>query len=189
MVFVVSFISSWWFPVVCWIVAKRKALLFWVKLYPFNDTHSTRRTPVIGVLLCDITVSGGWHNCFRRVICFQRDLAFFRVDSYIYYICDMTWKPIQKCKLFHQYISVDVFNRNSAKTELRWDCAAWGNINKASLKQYEVNEWKKGIPSEIRLSMITLFLLLLVFISKLNIFSWHWQHNIFYFRDERFTNK
>ena len=42
-------------------------------------------------ILCDITVSGGWHNCFRR------DLAFFRVDSNIYCICDITGKLIQKC--------------------------------------------------------------------------------------------
>ena len=33
--------------------------------------------------------------------------------------------------IFHPYIIVDVsFYLNSAKTELRWDCAAWGNINK-----------------------------------------------------------
>ena len=42
-------------------------------------------------ILCDITVSGGWHNCFRR------DLAFFSVDIYICFICDITWKLIQKC--------------------------------------------------------------------------------------------
>ena len=42
-------------------------------------------------LLCIITVSGGWHYCFLL------NLEFFRVDSYIYYICDITWKLIQKC--------------------------------------------------------------------------------------------
>ena len=43
-------------------------------------------------LLCDITVSGGWYNrsCVIRS-------AFCGVDSYIYYICDITWKLIQKC--------------------------------------------------------------------------------------------
>ena len=36
------------------------------------------------------TVSGGWYNCFWR------DFAFFRVDSYIYNICDIMWKLIQQ---------------------------------------------------------------------------------------------
>ena len=47
-------------------------------------------------LLCDITVSGGWYKCFLH------DLAYFRVDSYIYYICDITWKLILK-----SYISIN----------------------------------------------------------------------------------
>ena len=55
--------------------------------------------------MCDITVSGGWYNCFRR------DLEFFRVDSYIYYICDMTWKLIQKCYItFFNRQCIFVFN-------------------------------------------------------------------------------
>ena len=36
----------------------------------------------------DITVSGGWYNCFLH------DFAFFKVDRYIYYIRNITWKLI-----------------------------------------------------------------------------------------------
>ena len=49
-------------------------------------------------ILCDITVSDGRHNCFRC------DLAFFRVDSYNHYICDITWKLIQKCYIIHIHV-------------------------------------------------------------------------------------
>ena len=35
-----------------------------------------------------------WVSNSIELVCFR---GFFRVDSYIYYICDMSWKLIQKC--------------------------------------------------------------------------------------------
>ena len=48
-----------------------------------------------------------WHNCIRRWHnCFRRDLTFFRVDRHMYFICEITWKLIQKCYKTEWRISV-----------------------------------------------------------------------------------